>query len=118
MAPLVDFTIWATPAFPLPPWVSAGQFTVSPAPSVHAVGAAAVRYLVKFDVVPEPSERCATVIAVLGSLAAGFRSLISCASQVLTCRSKILAMVSASSTSLSTPETLYESVMGAATVGK
>src|SRR4051794_31289295 len=106
MAPLVVFTIWATPAFPLPPWVSAGQFTVSPAPSVQAERAAAARGLRKFEVVREAWDRCAAVVAVGGNLAPGFRALISCASQVLTCRSKILAMVSASSTSLSTPETL------------
>src|SRR3954469_25181980 len=72
-APLVPVTTWATPALPLPACVSAGQFTVSPAPSVHDDGAAAARYLVKFDVVPDPSERCATVIAVAGSLVPEFK---------------------------------------------
>src|SRR3954452_3806590 len=103
MAPLVVFTIWATPAFPLPPWVSAGQFTVSPAPKVHAVGAAAARYLVKFDVVPEPSERCATVIAVDGNVVPAFKPAMAGSFHDLICRWKILAMVSASNWSLLTP---------------
>src|SRR3954452_5755214 len=118
MAPPVVLMTWATPALPLPAWVSAGQFTVSPAPSVHVLGAAAVRYLVKLEVVPDPSARWATVIAVEGSFTPGLRSAISLASQVLTWRWKILAMVSASSTSLATPLTLYDRVIGAATVGK
>ncbi len=35
-------------------------------------------------VVPEESERCTTVIAVLGSVTPGFRALISASFQVLT----------------------------------
>src|SRR5438105_13961138 len=117
MPPSADLMIWATPALPLPPWVSAGRLTVDPASSVQ-VGDAALRYLVKFSVVPDESDRWATVIPLDGSLASGFRALMAGSSQVLICRWKILAMVSASSLSLSTPVRLNDTVMGAATVGK
>src|SRR3954469_7233643 len=53
-----------------------------------------------------------------GSLASGFSALIAGSSHVLICSWKILAIVSASSFSLSTPFRLYDTVMGAATVGK
>src|SRR5947208_5153837 len=100
MAPLVDLTTCATPGLPLPAWVSAGQFTVSPAPSVHTPGAAAARYLVKLEVVPEPSARWATVMGLLGSLVPLLRAAMAGSFHVLTWRWKILAMVLASSTSL------------------
>src|SRR5437870_11576104 len=106
MAPSVLFTIWATPVLPLPAWVSVGHWTVDPASSVHTPGAAAFRYLVKFSVVPGESDRWATVIGLLGSLAPAFRSLMAWSSQVLIWRWKILAMVGASSFSLSTPPRL------------
>src|SRR4029450_1236026 len=70
MAPSVCLMIWATPVFFSAPWVPDGQATVSPLPSFQVDGAAAVRYLVKLLVVPEPSERWATVIDLSGRLAA------------------------------------------------
>src|SRR5213592_1804159 len=97
MAPGVPLTIWATPELPLPAWVSAGHSTVEPDFSVHVLGAAATRYLVKFSVVPEPSERWTTVMAVDGSLAPEFSALIAGSSHVLIWRWKIFAIVSASS---------------------
>src|SRR4051812_16100208 len=100
MAPSELFTIWATPVLPFPAWVSAGHWTVEPESSVQTPGAAAFRYLVKFSVVPEPSERWATVMALLGSLALEFSALMAGSSQVLIWRWKILAMVGASSFSL------------------
>src|SRR3954466_13350682 len=118
MPPSADLMICATPALPLPPCVSAGQLTVDPVSSVHVVGAAIFRYPVKFWVVPEESERCATVMFFDGSLASGFSALMAGSSHVLICSWKILAIVSASSFSLSTPDRLYETVIGAATVGK
>ena len=42
-----------------------------------------MRYWVKFWVVPDESDRCATVIAVLGRLAFGLSALIAGASHVL-----------------------------------
>src|SRR3954471_17024668 len=53
-----------------------------------------------------------------GSLASGFSALIAGSSHVLICSWKILAIVSASNLSLSTPLRLYATLMGAATVGK
>src|SRR5687767_8060863 len=118
MAPLVPLTIWATPLLPLPACVSVGQFTVDPESSFHTAGLAALRNLVKFSVVPEPSDRWATTIGVDGSLAPGLSAAIALSFQVLTSRWKILAMVSGDSCRLSTPVTLYETVIGAAIVGK
>ena len=105
MAPPWVFTIWATPALPLPAWVSAGHSTVEPLFSFQ-LGAAFTRYLVKFSVVPEPSERWATTIAVAGRVASGFRSLMAGSSQLLMSRWKIFAVVSASRVSSFTPERL------------
>src|SRR3954447_23244478 len=103
MAPFVLVITCATPALPLPACVSAGQCTVSPAPSVQLDGAAVARYFVKLDVVPEPSARCATVMAVAGSLMAGFIAAMAGSFQVLIWRWKILATVSASSCRLLRP---------------
>src|SRR5581483_197207 len=118
MAPLVPLMIWATPLLPLPACSSAGQFTVEPASSVQSPGAAIFRNVVKFDVVPELSERWATVMAVDGSLTPGLSAAISEAFHVLIWRSKILAIVGADSCRPSTPLRWYETVIGAATVGK
>src|SRR3954447_12355347 len=118
MPPSLPLTIWATPGLPDPAWVSVGHCTVDPESSVPVVGAAALRYLVKFSVVPDESERWATVMPLDGSLASGFSVLIAASSHDLICRWKIFAMTSASSCSPSTPGRLYATVMGAATVGK
>src|SRR5687767_782308 len=118
MAPLVALMIWATPLLPLPAWVSVGQLTVEPESSFQIDGLAALRNFVKFSVVPDPSDRWATTMAVAGSFAPGLSAAIALSFQVLISRWKILAMVSGDSWRLSTPETLYETVIGAATVGK
>src|SRR4051812_33879929 len=117
MAPLVPVMIWATPLFPFPPCVSVGQATVLPESRVQA-GVAALRNLVNCSVVPEPSDRWATTMAVAGSLAPGLSAAIALSFQVLIWREKILAIVSGDSCRLSTPVTWYETVIGAATVGK
>src|SRR4051794_35233057 len=83
----------ATPLFFSAPWVDAGHGTVSPEPSVQSLPAAAVRYFVKFDVVPEPSERCTTAIGVDGRSASGLSALISSASHVVIVALKIPAIV-------------------------
>ena len=72
----------------------------------------------KFAVVPEPSERCTTVIFVLGSFALGFSAAIAGSSQVVITPWKILAVVSPESLRPFRPETLYDTVIGATTVGK
>src|SRR5262245_48140715 len=108
---------WATPVFFSAPWVEAGQLTVSPLPSFQVVGAAATRYLVKLLVVPEPSERCATVMFVLGRLTPGLSAAMAGSFHFLMSVEKILASVSGLSWSLLTPGRLYETVIGAATVG-
>src|SRR6476646_7988080 len=118
MAPSVVYTSCATPPFPVPACVFDGHWTVEPVPSVHAVGAAFTRKLVKFWVVPDPSERWTTVIAVLGSLAEGLSALIAASSHLVICTEKILAIVSGDSLSFDTPERLYDTVIGATTVGK
>src|SRR3954462_6196372 len=100
MAPLVELTIWATPVFFCPAWVSAGHATVSLAPSFHDVGAAFVRYLVKALVVPEPSARWATTIGVDGRVAPALSALMAGSFHTLISRWKILAMVSALSCNL------------------
>src|SRR3569833_3308430 len=66
MAPLVDFTIWATPPLPWPACVSEGHSTVEPLFSFHTPLAALFRYSVKFCVVPEPSARWATTMSSSG----------------------------------------------------
>src|SRR5438270_12603302 len=71
MPPSADCTIWATPRLPLPACVEASQFTVSPRPSVHVPLAALSKNPVRLLVVPDPSDRCATVIAVFGRVKPG-----------------------------------------------
>src|SRR2546423_6613599 len=105
MGPLVAFTIWATPALPLPPWVSAGHSTVAPDLRVHA-GPAATRNLVKFSVVPEPSERWATTIGVGGKVVPGLSPAIAALSHVLMVRWKMPAIVSGESLSVFTSDRL------------
>ncbi len=96
----------ATPEFFSAPWVVAGQLTSSPLPRVHVSGAAAATYLVKLFVVPEPSERCTTVMAVDGRSASGLSAAILASSQVVICAWKIPAITSGLSWSSSMPSTL------------
>jgi hypothetical protein len=70
---------------------------VEEVPSFHALPAASTRYWEKFCVVPEPSERTASVIFVLGRLAPGFSALIAGSSQVVIVPWKMPARVVASS---------------------
>src|SRR5690348_7814826 len=95
--------IWATPALPLPAWVSPGQLTVSPASRVQSAPPDDFRNLVKLLVVPEPSERWATTIAVLGRVTPGLSAAMAASFHVLTVRLMILASVGPLSWSLSTP---------------
>ena len=72
----------------------------------------------KFVVVPEPSERCATVIVVDGSVTPGLSAVIAASSHFLTFNEKILARVVPLSWRVFTSGRLYDTVIGAATVGK
>src|SRR5215831_17034624 len=118
MPPSVWLMIWATPWLPLPAWVSAGHWMVDPLPSVHDEGAACIRYWVKFWVVPEPSDRWATVMLVDGRLAPGLSAAMAGSFHVFTVREKILAIVSGDNWSLSIPFTLYDIVIGPNSTGK
>src|SRR4051794_27214630 len=106
MAPLVPLMTWATPLLPFPAWSPAGQFTVEPASSVQAGPAAIFRKFVKFDVVPELSDRWATVMAVDGSFTPGLSAAMSAAFHVLIWPRKILAIVAGESCRLVTPDRL------------
>src|SRR5882724_8494004 len=106
MPPSADCTIWATPRLPLPACVEASQFTVSPRPSVHVPLAALSKNPVKLLVVPDPSDRCATVIAVFGRLTRGLSAAIAGSFQDLIRAWKILATVSGLSCSELTPLSL------------
>ena len=77
-----------------------------------------MRNFVKFVVVPEASERCTTVIAVDGSVTPGLSFAIAASSHFLIFSEKILASVVPLSWSFSTSGKLYDTVIGAATVGK
>ena len=73
----------------------------------------------KFDVVPEPSLRWATTIGVLGRVAPGLSAAMAGSFQVVISPWKILASVfGLELAARSTPLRLYDTVMGAATVGK
>src|SRR5512132_2641922 len=105
MPPSVCLMIWATPVFFSAPWVPGGQATVSPLPSFHS-GDAAVRYLVKLLVVPEPSERWATVMGVSGRLTAWLSLAIAGSFHFVIFAWKMLASVSGLSCNLSAPDRL------------
>src|ERR1700722_7284047 len=97
----------ATPEFPSPDCVLDAQFTVSPLPRVQSLGAAVARNLVKLLVVPEPSERCTTVIVVDGNVTPGLAALIAGSSHFVILVEKISASVLSESCSLATLERLY-----------
>src|SRR6516162_2156871 len=118
MAPGVDLTICATPPLPLPAWAVFGQLMVELVPSVHALPAPSTRKLEKFAVVPDESERTASLIGVLGRLTPELIALIAGSFQVVILPEKMLAITGPSSFRLLTPDRLYESVMGPITTGK
>ena len=106
MAPGVDLTICARPLPPLPACAVDGHLMVEPVPSFHALPAASTRYWEKFAVVPEPSERTARVIVVLGRLRPGLSALIAGSFQVVIVPWKIWARTAGSSFSPVTPDRL------------
>ena len=72
----------------------------------------------KLLVVPEASARCTTVMSVLGSVTPGLSAAIAASFHFVICPLKILAIVAALSCSELTPLRLYDTVIGAATIGK
>src|SRR5665213_4179358 len=118
MAPSVLETSWATPPLPWPACELDGQVTVSPVPSVQSLPPARTRKCVKLFVVPDASARCTIVISVSGNVTPELSAAIDASFHFFTEPVKILASVDGLSCSLSTPLTLYDTVIGAATVGK
>src|SRR5487761_623831 len=118
MAPAVDLTTCATPPLPEPARAVDGHLMIEEVPSFHALPAASTRYWEKFCVVPEPSERTATVIAVLGRLTPGLSALIAALFQLVIWPWKICAMTDASSFRPVTPCRLYASEIGPIWTGK
>src|SRR6266568_5291821 len=118
MAPGVDLMICDTPALPLPPRLVAGQLMTEPAPSVHALPPASTRNWEKLAVVPDESERWAMVMAVLGRVTPGLSALIAGSFHALILPAKMPAMVGPDSFRLLTPDRLYETVIGAISMGK
>src|SRR5665213_2919902 len=106
IAPLVDFTICATPELPCPACVSLAHSTVDPLLSFQTPWAAPLRYSVKFWVVPDPSARWATTISVAGSFSPGLSAAMALSFHLVISRWKILAMVGAESCSLAAPSRL------------
>src|SRR5580700_11708113 len=104
MAPVVVLTICATALPPSPARAVDGQVMVEEVPSFHALPAASTRYWEKFCVVPEESERTASVIEVLGRDRPGLRALIAGSFQVLMVPWKIPASTVASSFRPLTPD--------------
>src|SRR5262245_34222956 len=112
MPPADCWTSWATPVFFSAPCVVLAQATLSPLPRVHAGPAAATRYLLKLLVVPEPSERCTTVILVAGRFTPGLSAAMAGSFHIVIDVPKILPSVSGLNWSLSTPCRLYDTVIG------
>jgi anti-sigma factor RsiW len=78
----------------------------------HAAPALALTHSVKFCVVPESSERCTGVIAVLGSLTPSFSFAMAGSFHLVILPSKILATVAPSRFSESTPLRLKAIAIG------
>src|SRR5580692_7370149 len=106
MAPGVDLTIDATPLPPEPARAVDGHLTMELVPSFQALPAASTRYWEKFAVVPEESERTASVIEVLGRLTPGLRAAIAELFQVVIWPWKICERTAASSFSPLMPDRL------------
>src|SRR5450755_3709780 len=95
--PWVCLTAAATPAFLAAP-VPTGHLTVLSEPTWDfQVGLQSARNVVKPAVVPDESERCTTVIFVLGSFIPGLSLAIAGSFQVLILPRKMFAVVGPSS---------------------
>src|ERR1700692_2284179 len=118
MEPGVDLTIWARPLPPSPARAVDGHVMVEAVPSFQALPAASTRYCEKFAVVPEESERTASVIVVLGRLRPVLSALIAGSVQVLIVPWKMPARTVASSFRPVTPDRLYAIAIGPNCTGK
>src|SRR6478735_4878006 len=117
MEPSTAFTWAAMPEEPDAAWPpGAGHFFS--ASYVQSFGAAAPRYLPRFCVVPESSERWKGWIALSGSLASGLSLAIASSFHFLIFVSKILARVGASRVRLSTPSRWKPTAIGPPTIGR
>lgn len=85
---------------------------------VQSAFAVALRYLVRFSVVPESSERWKAWIARSGSLAPGFSLAMASSFHLVILPLKILARDEASRTRLSTPSTWKPIAIGPPTIGR
>src|SRR6478609_1509467 len=104
MPPGVVFTALATPAdFSLP---SPLPVHFLPGAAVQSLGAAAARYLVKFSVVPDSSERKKTFTGRDGSLTPGLALAMAGSSLAEVLPLKIVGVTSGGRTILPTPGTL------------
>src|SRR6516164_3687160 len=95
-----------------------GPVDVELVPSDHALPADMTRKLEKFAVVPDESERTASLIGWLGRLVPELIAVIAGSFQVVILPSKMSAMTVGSSFRSLTPDRLYESVIGPITTGK
>src|SRR5450755_1643064 len=109
MPPAVWPTTADTPSLPLPP-IPTGHATVlptlvvDPPSAVTQAGLVWVRKSVKMAVVPDPSERWATAMGVLGRVIPGFKALIAGSFHIVMPPEKIFPTVSPSNFSpLATP---------------
>jgi len=89
MPPSVALTALETPELACLP--SPLPVHVLPEGAVHSVGAAAARYLVKFSVVPDESERKKTLMAVAGRVTPGLMAAIAGSFHLVMTPLKILA---------------------------
>src|ERR1700722_6927289 len=112
-----------TPSFPLPP-IPTGHATVlptlvvDPPSAVTQAGLVCVRKSVKMFVVPDPSERWAMAMGVLGSVVPGFRALMAGSFHTVMPPEKILPRVAPSNLRpLAIPGRLYATTTGACTSG-
>src|SRR4051794_28981633 len=104
MPPSVALTAPATPADLSLPSPLPSHFL--PGSVVQASEAAALRYLVKFSVVPDSSDRKKILIGSLGRVTPALILAIDASFQVVTLPLKMFAATSGVRTSLSTPLTL------------
>src|SRR5215472_7818255 len=118
MAPGVVLIMAATPEFPSPGTLPAGQWIIESEPSFQTCGADSPRNLVKFWVVPEESDRRTIVIDVPGSLIPGLSAAIAGSFHFVIVPWKIPAMTGPDSCSLLTVGRLYAMAIGPSTTGK
>src|SRR5258708_14334222 len=97
MAPGVDLMACATPELPMTAWAVEGQLMVESLPSFQALPAESTRNSEKFCVVPDESDRTASVIGVVGSLTPGLIAAIARSFPFVILAWKIFAMTVPSS---------------------